>query len=169
MGPGSAPRRAGAHRGLSGTTMGKHPIHISNSAGLVDQQWRHEIAFSRRISPEVSHQVVPRKSCRGRRECRVKASPMARLRKKMQAAGTTGAAVTGIPCAMVFTLIRSLPGAPACWPPCRDNALARIAQVTPASGCQDAATSRPREIVRRRPREKTLRSLAAIASPPRVS
>ena len=32
--------------------------------------------------------------------------------KRMQAAGTTGAAVTGIPCAMVFTLIRSLPGAP---------------------------------------------------------
>ncbi|MGY4306871.1 hypothetical protein ACVIJ6_004114 [Bradyrhizobium sp. USDA 4369] len=32
--------------------------------------------------------------------------------EKMQAAGTTGAAVTGIPCAMVFTLIRSLPGAP---------------------------------------------------------
>jgi len=32
--------------------------------------------------------------------------------KKMQAAGTTGGAVTGIPCATVFTLIRSLPGAP---------------------------------------------------------
>src|SRR5689334_14545215 len=38
---------------------------------------------------------------RGRRECRVKASPMARLQKKKQAAVTTGAAVsTGIPCAM---------------------------------------------------------------------
>jgi hypothetical protein len=33
--------------------------------------------------------------------------------KKMQAAGTTGKAdSTGIPCATVFTLIRSLPGAP---------------------------------------------------------
>ncbi len=32
---------------------------------------------------------------------------------KMQAAGTTGKAEhSGIPCAMVFTLIRSLPGAP---------------------------------------------------------
>jgi len=33
--------------------------------------------------------------------------------KKMQAAGTTGGAEhSGIPCATVFTLIRSLPGAP---------------------------------------------------------
>ncbi|WP_315803286.1 hypothetical protein [Bradyrhizobium sp. SZCCHNS3002] len=38
---------------------------------------------------------------------------MARLQKKMQAAGTTGKAEhSGIPCATVFTLIRSLPGAP---------------------------------------------------------
>jgi hypothetical protein len=38
---------------------------------------------------------------------------MARLQQKMQAAGTTGSAETpGLPCAMVFTLIRSLPGAP---------------------------------------------------------
>ncbi len=45
--------------------------------------------------------------------------------EKMQAAGTTGKAEhAGIPCAMVFTLIRSLPGAPACWPPCRDKACA---------------------------------------------
>jgi hypothetical protein len=48
---------------------------------------------------------------RGRRECRVMASPMARLQKKMQAAVTTGSAgSTGIPRAMVLRLIRDLPG-----------------------------------------------------------
>ncbi len=47
----------------------------------------------------------------GRRECRVKASPMARLQKKKQAAVTTGAAgSSGIPCAAVLTLIRALLG-----------------------------------------------------------
>ena len=34
----------------------------------------------------------PSRDCRGRRECRVKTSPMARLRTRMQAAGTTGKA-----------------------------------------------------------------------------
>ena len=42
---------------------------------------------------------------RGRRECRVMASPMARLQQKKQAAVTTGSArSTGIPCAMVLTV-----------------------------------------------------------------
>ena len=50
---------------------------------------------------------------RGRRECRVKASPMARLQNKKQAAVTTGSAKSsGIPCAMVLRLIRDLPGEP---------------------------------------------------------
>jgi hypothetical protein len=41
----------------------------------------------------------------GRRECRVMASPMARLQQKKQAAVTTGkAGSTGIPCAMVLTV-----------------------------------------------------------------
>jgi len=42
---------------------------------------------------------------RGRRECRVKASPMARLQKRKQAAVTTGSArSSGIPCAVVYGL-----------------------------------------------------------------
>src|SRR5215468_7121724 len=50
---------------------------------------------------------------RGRRECRVKASPAARLQKSKQAADTTGSAKSsGIPCAMVLRLIRDLPGEP---------------------------------------------------------
>ena len=43
------------------------------------------------------------------------AAPMARLQKKMQAAGTTGkAGATGIPCTMVYGLYRALPGEPGC-------------------------------------------------------
>ncbi|MGY3448254.1 hypothetical protein ACVILH_000596 [Bradyrhizobium sp. USDA 4353] len=111
--------------------------------------------------PELCDQFVPRKSCRGRRECRVTASPMARLRKECRRQVPQAKPKhAGIPCAMVFTLIRSLPGAPACWPPpreakprrARDNALTRIARMIPASGYQDAATSRPPGIVRPRPR-----------------
>ena len=55
---------------------------------------------------------------RGRGECRVKASPMARLQQVTQAAGTTGSAgSSGIPRAMVLTLIRALLGDRAFLPP----------------------------------------------------
>jgi hypothetical protein len=48
---------------------------------------------------------------RGRRECRVMTSPMARLQQKTQAAVTTGSAgSTGIPCATVYGLFRDLLG-----------------------------------------------------------
>src|SRR5262249_51370921 len=51
---------------------------------------------------------------RGRRECRVKASPAARLQKSKQAAVTTGStgSTGGIPCAMVLTLIARSPWEP---------------------------------------------------------
>ncbi|MFC5321163.1 hypothetical protein [Bradyrhizobium oligotrophicum] len=39
---------------------------------------------------------------------------MARLRKKCRRQEPQVKPITGIPCAMVFTLIRSLPGAPGC-------------------------------------------------------
>jgi hypothetical protein len=60
----------------------------------------HDIAFSRHVLPELYLKSSRLKNER-RRECRVKASPMARLQKKKQAAVTTGAAgSSGIPCAM---------------------------------------------------------------------
>jgi hypothetical protein len=47
---------------------------------------------------------------RGRRECRVTTSPMARLQQKTQAAVTTGrAGSAGIPCAMVLRFISRSP------------------------------------------------------------
>ena len=83
MGRGSAPRRAGARRGLSGTT-----AEIAARA----EQLEHKRSRSRGTSRPSSAISSPSHKMRGRRECRVKASPMARLRKKMQAAGTTGSA-----------------------------------------------------------------------------
>src|SRR5690242_14315026 len=55
---------------------------------------------------------------RGRRECRVKASPMARQQQEKLAAVTTGSAgSSGIPCATVLRLIRALLGDRAFLPP----------------------------------------------------
>jgi hypothetical protein len=62
-----------------------------------------------RKAPELL--LGPPSKIRGRRECRVMTSPMARLQQKKQAAVTTGSArSTGIPCAMVCGLYRALPG-----------------------------------------------------------
>ena len=96
-------------------------FHISNSS-------RHAIAFPRRIAPELCEAAALRKESRGRRECRVKASPMARLQQRKQAAVTTGSArSSGIPCAMVLTLIRALPGDRLDCPRLRQRAKARCA------------------------------------------
>ena len=74
----------------------------------VKQPRGHASAFSRRFAPELLH-ASPSKLKRGRRECRVKASPMARLQQKKQAAVTTGSArSSGTPCAMVFTVCFAL-------------------------------------------------------------
>jgi hypothetical protein len=62
--------------------------------------------------------------------------------KKVQAAGTTGSAEhtrhsprDGFNSCFAFSLVRR-----AFWPPYRDNALAHVARVIPASGYQDDAT-----------------------------
>ena len=79
---------------------------------------------------------------RGRRECRVMASPMARLQQKKQAAVTTGSArSTGIPCAMVYGLYRALPGAPGFLATITSVMQSIIANLASASGCQDHTTS----------------------------
>jgi hypothetical protein len=73
------------------------PIHVSNS--------RCSSAFSRRDGARALRSLDPPKSRGGRRECRVKASPMARVREEMHAAVTTGAAgSSGIPRAMGYDL-----------------------------------------------------------------
>ena len=52
---------------------------------------RQAFAFSRRVFARVMHRHCPSET-RGRRECRVMASPMARLQQRKQAAVTTGSA-----------------------------------------------------------------------------
>jgi hypothetical protein len=98
----------------------------------------------------VRHPAAPKRpsdaafSCpsevRGRRECRVKASPMARQQQK-KAGGSHHriSRQSGIPCAMVLRLIRDLPGARAFLPP--SPARSSLASLASASGGQDHATS----------------------------
>ncbi|RTL97709.1 MAG: hypothetical protein EKK32_20265 [Bradyrhizobiaceae bacterium] len=78
---------------------------------------------------------------------------MARLRKKMQAAGTTGSAETsrhsprdGLHAYTQSPWCAGLSG--------HHCATLAHRRVIPASGYRDAATSRPRQIVRPRPREE---------------
>jgi hypothetical protein len=102
------------------------------------------------ICPSLACAGRPKEN-RGRRECRVMTSPMARLQQKTQAAVTTGSAgSTDIPCAMVLTLLRALPGV-------HDLVSHRrlpiiSANLTPAQGCQDHTTS-PSERCRSSARE----------------
>jgi hypothetical protein len=72
-------------------------------------RYLHARPISRRIwRPSFASEHPPK--TRGCRECRVKASPMARQQQRKLAAVTTGSArSSGIPCAMVLTLIRDLP------------------------------------------------------------
>jgi hypothetical protein len=70
------------------------------------------VAFSRRVCARALRDVCPSEA-RGRRECRVQAAPMARQQQKKLAAVTTGSArSSGIPCAMVLTLITRSPWGP---------------------------------------------------------
>ncbi len=104
----------------------------------------------------VMHETLSLKP-RGRRECRVKASPMARLQQKTQAAVTTGSArSTGIPCAMVYGLWRALPAVPGLIAPVASRGLA-LRNLTPASGCQDHTIS------------PSASSVARLATQPRPS
>jgi hypothetical protein len=108
MDPASTPRRAVARHGLPGTTA------VGGADSRLKQQATRGNVLAARDARGM-HGPCPSTKSRGRRECRVKASPMARLQKK-NAGGRYHRCCrsTGIPCAMVLTLIRSLPGAPGC-------------------------------------------------------
>jgi hypothetical protein len=64
-------------------TPGLPPSPVTTEKGMTHVP-QHESSFSRRIAPEFWIERSLRKT-RGRRECRVKASPMARLQNKKQA------------------------------------------------------------------------------------
>ncbi len=100
----------------------------------------------------------------GRREGQASADACGPPAKKMQAAGTTGAAGKrpAFPARWSSRLYAVCLVHRACWPPCAQCASSTLCG-TPASGCQHAATSRPRHAVRPRIREDTLRHVAATA------
>ena len=102
--------------------------------------WAYGAAFPRRRTPGLCV-IRPPSGMRGRGECRVKASPMARLQNKKQAAVTTGLAESsGIPCAMVLTLIARSPWGPGFLAPIARGAR-HAANLTSASGGQDHTPS----------------------------
>ncbi len=153
----SAPRNDEVRRAA---LAGRIQIYISNSI-------RHDLAFPRRITPESCDRHGPRRA-RGRRECRALAAPMARLQQESRRQSPQVSRTSGIPCAMVLTLIRALPGDRLVCP--------RIASTREAhcAGHQhrDARTTRfhVRDAPFVRTQERSmLRHLTSTASPPHVS
>jgi len=129
------------------------PFRISNSAG-------HTSAFSRRSLRPSFARHRPR-TMRGRGEGRVSADTHGPRAEKKHAAEPQVSQITGLPCAMVLTLIRALLGDRLACP--RHPRARRIADLASAPGCQDHTTSRPRYVVRPRVRH-TLRHHASTAS-----
>ena len=115
MGPGSAPRR----RGLPGTT-------ADDDQGARDQLTRGLVPAAR--MPEVEAERFTLST--GRRAQGMPGEGPTHGPPAEKSAGGRHhrqSRSTGIPCATVLTLIRSLPGAPACWPPWRQCAFAHCA------------------------------------------
>jgi hypothetical protein len=67
------------------------------------------VVLAARFAPEFCLEMPP-SFRRGRRECRVKASPMARVQQKSTRQNHRLSRSSGIPCAMVLRFIRDLPG-----------------------------------------------------------
>jgi hypothetical protein len=111
---------------------------------------RHTPAFSRHECVRVLEATHPRKQ-RGRRECRVMASPMARLQQKKQAAVTTGGAGQPAFPARWFTAYIAISPGTGLSCPRRLRDVNTIANLASASGGQDHATSpsAPATFVRR--------------------
>jgi hypothetical protein len=116
-----------------------------------------------RFAPELCMIVLP-PDRGGRRECRVKASPMARLQQRKQAAVTTGSArSSGIPCAMALRLIRALLGAPGFLATVCATTRKHVAHGYQRRGIRTTRFRRPRCVVRPCMRH-TLRHIASTAS-----
>jgi hypothetical protein len=89
-------------------------------------------------------------------------APMVRVQQKARGRTTGTSRTSGLPCAMVLTLIRDLPGDRLDCP--RRPRARRTADLASAPGCQDHTISRPHHAVR--PRSQALRHAASIASHP---
>jgi hypothetical protein len=81
---------------------------LATSGFSLSTNMAHGSVLPQRGAPESCEAMCPR-TARGRRECRVKASPMARVQQKSTRQNHRSGRSSGIPCAMVFTIIRALP------------------------------------------------------------
>src|SRR5467141_1440457 len=111
-------------------------IQFSNSACLQTQPRDLAARCARAL-----RRLPPSITTRGRRESRVRAAPAvscANMHKKTHTSIQVQRRHPGLPCAMVYGLLRALPGDRAFLPP----SLALLsASLTPASGCQDHTAS----------------------------
>src|SRR6185437_10612873 len=127
----------------------RHPIHMSNSDGDARQHPRGTTcpSFAR---------LSPLSSSRGRRESRVPIAPVGPVQTKSTGVGPqVNRSNAGFPCAMVYGLLRALPGDRAFLPPSPARCASIAADLTPASGRQDHTTSpsaMPALVARRHPR-----------------
>ena len=103
-------------------------------------QLKHTFAFPRRDAPEVLLEILAPSENRGRRECRAPGAP-ALACAMVELVSTRVSQVTpktpGIPHAMVYGLLRALPGDRALLPPSPAD---HSANLTPASRRQDHTT-----------------------------
>jgi hypothetical protein len=130
-----SPRRDGLLRGACHRAR----IRATRWLAMTAPIFKHASASSRRDASEFCKNHSPRDN-RGRRECRASNAPAASRaeRKKHTSVVTTVTPETpGIPRAMVYGLLRALPGDQACLTP---SPALLLADLTPASGRQNHTT-----------------------------
>jgi hypothetical protein len=142
------PSRRAQGRAPQDEVRGKSPIQMSNSGEGMRSHSRGA------IRPGLASIATLRKQ-RGRRESRVRAAPAiscAKMHKKAHTSIQVQRRQSGLPCAMVYGLLRALPGDRAFLPPSSLRSLL-LKNLTPASGRQDhtASPSASRALVCRAP------------------
>jgi hypothetical protein len=156
----STPRHIGSSTAVSGILDAPLSRGMTAESTVTISRTNHRVLAAH--SPSCAIFTCPHK-IRGRRECRVKASPMARLQKSKQAAVTTGSAESsGIPCAMVLTLIARSPWEPGFLAPIAREII--ISRTWPQR--REARTTRLRRPHRRRSSGDAGTSIAARTQRP---
>jgi hypothetical protein len=98
-------------------------------------------AISRRITPELMSEACPSPMKRAQGRPGAHRTHGSRATKKARGRTTGTGGSSGLPCAMVFRLIRDLPGDHAWLPPSPQSALCALQDLAPASERQDHTTS----------------------------
>jgi hypothetical protein len=110
------------------------------TTGLSNDRSKHSFSLSRRIAPE-SVQEIHRPIEQGRREGRALAAPVVCVQKSTRSSPQVWPKTPGLPRAMVWRLIRDLPGDRLSCPHHPRHAWRSAANLASAPGCQDHAIS----------------------------